>query len=311
MSAVVSAAWQPEGFADYRALYPRTPELPQVARDLTAAFASRWHRLGAMSGQERAAALAAHAVDTSVVFLRGYLAAWMPGNLVGPARALVKLGFDAHVVKNDTGGSLRTNLGRDRERLARRGLRRRVVFCGHSRGGHEARLLVASAPELAERCAGVILSQTPRGPSPVSESLLLKKHAGSLTRLSRRAAEALQRAGLHLVGARRGGLELTRPRIDELVAEVDALPAHFPVIQTASWSSRPTTWLDSFHQRLGEIAPGVAHDGQFFLHELVWPRLPNILLPHLDHAQPAMGGFGFDHARYWMAILWMLLDGDI
>jgi hypothetical protein len=93
------------------------------------------------------------------------------------------------------------------------------------------------------------------------------------------------------------------------VATVDAgaEARRYRVLQTASWSATPTTWLDSFHQRLGEIAPGVAHDGQFFLHELVWPALPNVLLPRVDHAQPAMGGHGFDHARYWAAMISLIL----
>ena len=73
--------------------------------------------------------------------------------------------------------------------------------------------------------------------------------------------------------------------------------------ETASWSSQPTAWLDSFHERLGEIGPGRAHDGQFFLDDLIWPGLPHVLLPDVDHAQPAVGGHGFDPARYWLAVL--------
>lgn len=68
-------------------------------------------------------------------------------------------------------------------------------------------------------------------------------------------------------------------------------------------------WLDSFHERLGEIRPGVAHDGQFYLDDLVWPGLPHVLLPHLDHAQPVMDGFGFDSRRYWLALVLLALGG--
>ena len=94
----------------------------------------------------------------------------------------------------------------------------------------------------------------------------------------------------------------------ERIHWVDAAHRDYPVWQTASWSSQPTTWLDSFHERLGEIRPGCAHDGQFFLEDLIWPGLPHVLLSHVDHAQPAMGGFGFDHVRYWKVVLTLFCE---
>jgi hypothetical protein len=154
---------------------------------------------------------------------------------------------------------------------------------------------------------GVVLSQTPRGPSAVLESLLLRTHQDSVGR-RRWAEEWTQRLGLHAVGAARGGRQLTSGPLAELVATVDEFAPEFPVWQTASWSSQPTTWLDSFHERLGEIRPGAAHDGQFFLEDLIWPGLPHVLLPHIDHAQPAMGGFGFDHVRYWKLLITLFCE---
>ena len=106
---------------------------------------------------------------------------------------------------------------------------------------------------------------------------------------------------------RSGGRELTSDLWPALVGRVDRIRWPFPVLQTASWSSQPTAWLDSFHERLGEIGPGRAHDGQFFLDDLIWPGLPHVLLPHVDHAQPAVGGHGFDPARYWLAVLSVVL----
>ena len=57
-----------------------------------------------------------------------------------------------------------------------------------------------------------------------------------------------------------------------------------------------------------EIAPLRAHDGQFLLEDLIWPGLPHVLLPEVDHAQPVLGGAGFDAARYWMTLLAVLLE---
>ena len=155
--------------------------------------------------------------------------------------------------------------------------------------------------KLGARVVGVILSQTPRGPSGVLESLLLQAHEGSLSGRRRWLEEWTQRIGLHAIGAAGGGRELTASTIGAVIA---GLPTpQVPVWQTASWSSQPTTWLDSFHERLGEVRPGCAHDGQFFLEDLLWPGIPHVLLAHVDHAQPVMGGFGFDEVRYWKAVL--------
>lgn len=297
---VASQAWRPEGFWTFRELYPRTPELPNPGRDLTASFCEHWHRA------DDDAALKREAARTTVVLVRGFLGNWMPGNLVGVRAALRRMGFDVVLWRGDTSASLRDNVEPLVRALMTRGTREQLVMCGHSRGGHLARLALAASPELSARCRGVVLSQTPRGPSLVVESLLQRRHQASLVGWHRRTAELLQRAGLIAVGARAGGLELTQPVFGELLREIDALPSPFPVVQMASWSSQPTTWLDSFHERLDEIAPGVAHDGQFLLSDLVWPSLPNVLLPHIDHAQPAMGGHGFDPGRYWASMLSLL-----
>jgi pimeloyl-ACP methyl ester carboxylesterase len=192
--------------------------------------------------------------------------------------------------------------------LDRRPLRDRIVCCGHSRGGLECLTLLVRHPRFAARCAGVALSQTPHGPSFVMESVLQGRHREHRFSLRRRASEATGRAALTLIGARRGGHELTSDAWPALVGDVEHVRWPFRVLQTASWSSRPTAWLDSFHGRLGEIAPLRAHDGQFFLEDLVWPGLPHVLLPHLDHAQPAVGGLGFDHARYWLTTLMVVLS---
>jgi len=296
--------WSPEGFECYRELYPRTPPLvPQPDTVWSGRFVTAWHEGIEAVGR----ALRAHAGRTTVVFVRGYLGHYMPGNLSAPCSTLRRLGFDAFIARNRAGGNVAGNVAALARQLRERPTRERLVFCGHSRGGLECLALLAEDASIARRCNGVGLSQTPHGPSFVMESILQGRHRGPSFSRRRRAAETAQHALLTLIGARSGGRELTSPVWPALVARVDRIRWPFPVLQTASWSSQPTAWLDSFHERLAEIGPGRAHDGQFFLDDLIWPGLPHVLLPHVDHAQPAVGGRGFDPVRYWLAVLSVLL----
>lgn len=309
-------AWRPEGFAAYRERFPATTPLTLPDMAPTAAFIARWHRLGEAAGGpigELRTLVGGRAI--TVVLVRGYLGNYMRGNLVSVRQALRAAGIDAFIAKTRAGATVADNARLIAPQVVARvgqGGARRLVFAGHSKGGLEALQVLADRPELAARTDAVVLSQTPRRPSPVLESVLLGMHAGSLSR-QRRRAEWVQRLGLGLLRARPGGLELTGERLPAVIARLDAAPRPFRVLQTASWSSVPTTWLDSFHERLGEIRPGVAHDGQFYLEDLLWPAagstsdattwLEHVLLPHLDHAQPVMDGFGFDAARYWVTML--------
>lgn len=297
--------WSPEGFDRYRELYPATPALaPEPERAATARFAALWHQ-----GEPAAArVLGEQAAQTTIVFVRGYLGHYMPGNLSSAVAAVRRLGFDAFIARNQAGGTVAGNVRALRRQLARRPLRRRLVFCGHSRGGVECLGVLAADANLLERCHGVAMSQAPHQPSRLIESVLLGRHRGERFGARRRAAERLQRAALACLRATDGGYELGSERWPGVVATVDGRDWPFAVLQTASWSSRPTAWLDSFHGRLAEIGPARAHDGQFFLEDLIWPRWPHVLLPDLDHAQPAVGGHGFDPARYWLAVLAVLLD---
>ena len=300
----MGTSWSPRGFDRFRALFPATPPLcPEPDAAGTARFIAAWE-----AGEAAAAAsLAPRAPTTTVVLVRGYLGRYMPGHFHAARRALGLLGFDVFIARTRAGGDVATNVAALRRHLARRPTRPRLVFAGHSRGGLECLTLLKAEPALAARCDGVALSQTPRGPSRVIESVLLGRHRERRFRWRRRLSEAAQRAALLALGARRGGLELSSEVWPLRVAAVEGVAWPFPVLQTASWSLRPTAWLDSFHGRLAEIGPGRAHDGQFFLDDLVWPGLPHVLLPEVDHAQPAMGGCGFDAARYWVTVLAVLL----
>ena len=292
------SSWSPEGFEQYRDLYPRTGALdPHLDPAWTSRFAEIWH--GGSSGMEKS--IAARGRHTTVIFVRGFLGHFMPGNLVEPCRALRRLGFDSFIARNKAGGTVPGNVAAIVRQLAKRPLRDVLIFCGHSRGGIECLLLLARYPAIARRCGGVVLSHTAHGPSYILESVLQGLHRQSSFSGRQRWSEACQRWGLRVVGATRGAYELTSATWPALVRDVERERWPFRVVQTASWSSRPTAWLDSFHTRLREIGPERAHDGQFFLEDLVWPRLAHVLLPHLDHAQPAVGGYGFDHARYWLS----------
>ncbi len=297
--------WTPEGFDDFRMLFPQTgPMDPNLDRSWSARFIRAWH-MGRTALDD---SLRPSASDTTVIFVRGFLGHYMPGNLRAPCAALRRLGIDAFLAANHPGATVSLNVAALARQLDRRPMRGKLLFCGHSRGGLESLTLLAGNDALANRCMGVALSQTAHGPSYVMESILKGRHRNAPFPIRRRAAETMQRAGLLLARALQGGLEQTSEFWPCLVDAVEREHRPFPVLQTASWSTHPTAWLDSFHGRLGEIGPGRAHDGQFFLEDLVWPGLPHILLPRLDHAQPAMGGYGFDHVRYWLAIISLFLE---
>ncbi len=318
LSDLVPEAWRPDGFLAYRERFPATPALALPDMAATHAFIRRWEALATDPIAGLRALLAAREATYTVVMIRGYLGNYMRGNLVSACRALRAAGLDAFIAKQRAGGTIADNARmiapQVAARLARADLKgqsvapRRLVFAGHSKGGLEALQVLADRPELAARTEAVVLSQTPRGPSPVLESVLCGMHASSLG-ARRRRAEWVQRLGLRVLMARPGGLELTGTRLVPTLARLDAAPRSFRLMQTASWSSRPTTWLDSFHERLGEIRPGVAHDGQFYVEDLLWPGHEHVLLPHLDHAQPVMDGFGFDSARYWVTMLAGVIGG--
>jgi hypothetical protein len=307
--AADESRWTPEGFERYLELFPQTPPLDRAANpvldpDWSVRFADVWRR--GTCAVERS--LRPRAAMTTVVFARGYLGNYMPHNLVAPCAALRRIGFDAFIASNRAGGTVAGNVTALAGQLGKRPTRERLVFCGHSRGGLECLAMLAGDASLAGRCDGVVLSQTPHGPSFVIESVLQGRHRERSYTARRRAAEIAQHTALALIGATRGGHELTSDVWPTIVERVDRVCWPFPVVQTASWSSRPTAWLDSFHERLGEIGPGRAHDGQFFLNDLIWPGLPHVLLPQVDHAQPAVGGYGFDPVRYWLAALSLVLE---
>jgi hypothetical protein len=301
-------SWDPFGFERYKELYPSTPSvaLPDLLQ--TQNFIEIWQALKGTPGnlnnthlQYMIKALQ----NTTIILIRGFLGNYMPGNLVQISKALRALGLDAFIARNSARSTIAENAKRiAAEILYRVKPTRRLLFLGHSKGGLEAQWVISFNSTLMKRTSGIIMSQTPLGSSAVLESLLSYQHQDSLRGLKRKYAERLQRLGVYMIGAHRGGKELTA---EKLPAVINLLQANrnenILLFQTASWSSFPTTWLDSFHQRLGEIRPGCAHDGQFYIENLIWPKIPHVLLPNVDHAQPVVGGFGFDVTHYWLAMI--------
>jgi len=306
-----AVSWVPEGFERYRERYPATPEFAHPDPKPTERFISIWHEYAGSNAQwpaHRQAQMTEALRNTTIVLVRGFLGNWMPGNFISTCRSLRALGLDAFIAKNSAGATTEDNARNITQQIQRRvPATNRLVFLGHSKGGLES-LQIAADPVIGPRVRGIVMAQTPRGASAVMESLLLRRHQESLVGLRRIWAERLQRIGLNLIRVEKGGREITKEGLAAVIERLDAMPRPFALLQTASWSTQPTAWLDSFHERLGEIRPGCAHDGQFYLEDLIWPKLPHVLLPHVDHAQPAMGGFGFDPARYWLSAITLLVE---
>lgn len=306
--------WEPEGFEQYRERYPDTPAFVTPDTRPTQEFAKIWREFDGAPREwpsARRTRLTETLRDTTFIIVRGFLGNTMPGNSQATRRALRALQLDAWIANNSASSTVEANVQSIAAQVRRRVPKNhRLVFLGHSKGGLES-LLVASEPDITPRVRAVIMSQTPRGASAVLESLLLRDHQESLVGTRRLWAERLQRLGLRMMGVYPGGRELTREAMPSVVQRVDGLSRPFAVLQTASWSSQGTAWLDSFHERLGEIRPRCAHDGQFYLEDLIWPDTPHLLLPHVDHAQPVMGGFGFDDARYWLSTIALVVEHDV
>ncbi len=191
--------------------------------------------------------------------------------------------------------------------LRERPTRERLVFCGHSRGGLECLALLAGDIRSPARCDGVALSQTPHGPSFVMESVLQGRHRGPSYPPRRRAAEALQHARLALIGARGGGRELTSAVWPALVGAVDRIRWPFPCLQTASWSSRPTAWLDSFHG--GSARSGPAGRTTASSSSTTWSgRACRTCCCRTWITRSRRSAVAASiHARYWLAVLSVLL----
>lgn len=285
--------WSPIGFDLYREFFPATPALDAAAHDISAEFAREW------AAAETPAPAPA---DFTCVLVRGLFGNWIPRHLAAPLQRLRQAGLRALIADGSAIGTIDDNASALRADLKARVPAGRLLFLCHSKGGLDTLAMLAAAPELRARTAGLVLCQTPRAGCVVLESVLLDAHRASAD-TTQRVTETVARAAIVLSGARAACLELTSPRVQRLVDGFGEFAAQLPLLSVASWSSRPTAWLDSQHARLGAIRPDCAHDGLFYLEDLIWPWGRQVRLPRLDHAQMCVGGDDFDHGRFWLSLV--------
>lgn len=301
------SAWSPLDFSSYRQFYPATPEIGALVRaDVSGEFIRVWNDIDALH-----LTLGGHpaSVGTTFVLVRGLFGRWIPGHFAATRKALARTGLRSIIANSRAAGTVDANaalIGRDIE--ARVHPDHKLVFLCHSKGGLDTLAMLLRFPALRRRTGAVVLCQTPRAACAVLESVLLDRHRDSISHKGRGFAEALARQAIAWSGARPGCLELTGDMISQRLSGIEANPFDMPVLSVASWSVEPTAWLDSQHARLGAIRPGCAHDGLFYLEDLLWPIAEQILLPRLDHSQPTVGGAGFDEGRFWLALAAMALE---
>ena len=234
------APWTPEGFERYRELYPQTPPLalgrgtPRCidwSSSLRGRVAKRHGRhRGACCARARRRPPSCSCEAISATTCRA----------ISSRRARRSAASDSTPSSPATARAARSTATSPRSRASWRArpTRERLVFCGHSRGGLECLTAARRRRVIAARCDGVALSQTPHGPSFVIESVLHGRHRD--TRLHGPAARDRDRAtrGARASSARRGR---ARAHVRRLAgARRTRRPARwpFPVLQTASWSSR-------------------------------------------------------------------------
>jgi len=300
-SVDAESGWNPRGFADFRQFYPATPSIVSGdPADASAEFIATFE--ASRSGNRQ------WGDDITFVFVRGLFGRWIPGHLAGPVRSLRESGASVLIARTHAAGTIETNA-----RLIRTDVNRRVpddqrlIFLCHSKGGLDLLAALRDSPGLRRRTAAVVLCQTPRGGCAVMERMLLRQHLECPVTRLQKASEHLAAGVIAAIGARSGCLEVTDERIVRVIPELDAIAATLPMLAVVSWSSRPSAWLDSQHGRLEAIRPLCAHDGLFWLENLVWPVGERVLLPHIDHSQPCVGGLRFPHERFWSALAGMAL----
>jgi hypothetical protein len=278
--------WSPSGFENFADRYPATEWTAPPARlDRTTQFAAIWPSADA-SALPR---------DLGIVLTPGLFAEWLPSCFRAANRAFTA---DGHRVLQTR---VRTSLGVQAQAhaltdpiLAWLRPRERFVWCAHSKGALDALWSLAVSPMLKDRCAAAVVVQP-----PVGRSWLIDRWLRTPATLGERSMGLLLRGGAFREGVR----DISSDRDVRVAQWVAQFSAAVPTLHAVSWSVQPTRWVDSYHRQLGALRPGHAHDGQFYLSDQRLPATPIVGLPALDHAQPVLGGFGFDAARLWRALV--------
>jgi len=274
--------WAPDGFGQFIEYFPVTEwQPPRPSDDLTRDFQAMW----------QSADRSPLPNGLAMVLTPGLFAEWLPACFRAARLAFESDGL--RVLKTRA----RTALGvRDQARaLAKQTLSwlrsgERFIWCAHSKGGLDALWALEHVTGLRERCAAIVLVQPPVRHSWLAQKWLYQAR----TVPERLKAFVLTRSVV------RGGLQdISLARDPEVTVWLEEFSPSVPTVNIVSWSIRPTSWVDSYHKALAELRPGHAHDGQIYLCDQRLPTTPIVCLPELDHAQPVLGGRGFDTARFW------------
>ena len=278
--------WQPRGFEAYTRHYPGTDWQPVAPeRDLTDAFVSRW---------ERDRLRVTRDVQT-VVFSPGLFSEFLPGCFAGGNRALTDAGFRVIRTRARSRYAIRDQVSRLAVELGKRlAPGEPFVWCGHSKGAIELLYALDTVCALRESCVAALVVQPAVGMSRVVDRWL-NRPAG--------IGERIGRLWLSNRLVSNGVRDISKDRDAAITNWLERFAPPVPTVCTVSWSIRPTSWVDSFHRTLNQIAPGHAHDGQFLLADQRVPGASLVCLPEIDHAQAVFGGHGFDDGRFWRTLV--------
>jgi hypothetical protein len=238
-----------------------------------------------------------------VLLVRGLFGAWIPRHFLRPLQCIAAAGWPVRIAATRPAGTMACNARRLEEQLgALVAAGRRPIVLAHSKGGLEALLALQARPDLARATAGFVGVQMPRAGAPYLESAFRGMHRASRTRADawreRRDAWVLS-----LLGGRAACAELDTATVAALAARFDAARWPFPWLTVASEAQHARGTLEMKHARLARIRPGAAHDGVFYTGDQVWSQGRSLVLAGLDHAQPSVGGGGFDHGAFWLELL--------
>jgi hypothetical protein len=298
-------AWSPHGFEEYRRVFPMSPDLAS-APDHTEHFISTWRMMHQNNGAP--GELRAQAAGLKVVFVRGLFGRWIPRHFTAPLRLLQRHGVDCMIANSKASGTVETNASLiERDLATRVAADSRLIFLCHSKGGLDILAMLEASAALRSRTHAIVLCQTPRGGCAILESVLNREHQDGMTPLDR-FKERIANASISALRAKPACEQLTGGAIRDRLIGLESAARDITTIAVASWSREPTAWLDSQHERLGRIRPGCAHDGLFYTEDLIWPASRQVLLPCIDHSQPAVGGHGFEHGRFWLTLAHMALE---
>lgn len=276
----------PQGFEAYAEHYPETAWDPVPSgRDLTDNFVAEWMANKPCNPQQ---------VGT-IVLSPGLFSEFLPGCFAAAIRTLSGAGFRVIRTKARSRFGIRDQTTRLLSELARTlGPEERFVWCGHSKGAIELLYALETDEKLRDTCAAAVVAQPAVGVSRVVDRWQnhprgFRERIGGVL-----LSSAPVRAGVRDISVERD------PIVSDWLADFEPV---VPTVCAVSWSIQPTSWVDSYHRTLNEIAPGHAHDGQF---QLVDQRIPGasvVCLPELDHAQVVFGGHSFDAGRFWQTLI--------